>query len=395
MERKLKVLQVACSDLTISKLLLPLIDRLTAEGYEVSIACGDGPYARDLASQGYAVHRLPLSRTLAPWSLARSVWALYRLIRRERFDVVHVHTPVAAAVGRVAARLAGVPAVLYTAHGFYFHERMAPMARRAVIWAERLLGRATHLLFTQSREDAEAAVQEGICSSDRVVWIGNGVDIQKFQSAEENSAARRSFGLSEEDVVVGFMGRLVREKGIVELLEAMSMVSEDLPNLVLLVAGDTKAAGDRDQDTAQWVHRRIDRGDLGFRVVCTGFLEDIESMLQAVDVFTLPSHREGMPRSIIEAMACGKPVVATNIRGCREEVIPGETGLLVPVGDPEALARALVQLLSQLDLARELGARGRRRALAQFDEQDVLDRQIAAYQHLVRQRLRQDVPVVA
>ena len=191
------------------------------------------------------------------------------------------------------------------------------------------------------------------------------------------------------------MGRLVREKGIVELLEAMSMVSEDLPNLVLLVAGDTKAAGDRDQDTAQWVHRLIDRGDLGFRVVCTGFLEDIESMLQAVDVFTLPSYREGMPRSIIEAMACGKPVVATNIRGCREEVIPGETGLLVPVGDPEALARALVQLLSQLDLARELGARGRRRALAQFDEQDVLDRQVAAYQHLVRQRLRRPVPVVA
>ncbi|MCH8282581.1 MAG: glycosyltransferase, partial [Chloroflexi bacterium] len=132
-------------------------------------------------------------------------------------------------------------------------------------------------------------------------------------------------------------------------------------------------------------------GELAERVVFTGFVEDVPTLMRAIDLFVLPSHREGMPRSIIEAMASGKPVVATNIRGCREEVVHDLTGLLVPVSDSKALSEAMVRILSVPELACRMGCEGRRRAEAMFDERDVLDRQVQVYHQLVKERLSQGV----
>jgi glycosyltransferase involved in cell wall biosynthesis len=381
--RPVKVLQVAASDLTIAKMLLPLIDRLQADGYEVAAACGNGAFVRQLTERGYTVYPLPLTRTIHPWHLIRGVWAMYRFLRRHRFDVVHVHTPVAAAVGRVAAKLAGVPLVVYTAHGFYFHERTRPRLRKAMVAIERALGRGTDLLFTQSGEDAQTALEEGIGAPGRVVWIGNGVDVNRFHPRRDTDEAKRSFGLSREDAVVGFVGRLVREKGILDLLQAMNTVAAAVPNLVLLIAGDVNTAKDRDQKTYAEIRRRLEENTLPFRVVFTGFIDDIERMMAASDVFVLPSYREGMPRSVIEAMASGKPVVATRIRGCREEVVEGETGLLFPPGDVPALAAALTHILADPDLAQRMGQAGRVRAEELFDEQQVLDRQVIALRRLL------------
>lgn len=387
MSRPTRVLQVAASDLTVAKLVLPLIDRLQAEGYEVHAACGAGRFASDLNRKGYVVHTVPMSRSAAPLRNLRALATLYRLMARERYDVVHVHTPVAAALGRIAATLAGVPAVIYTAHGFYFHERMKPWANAVTLGVEKALGRITDLLLTQSGEDAETAIKSGICPAGRVVWISNGVDVRRFAGGPPAAEARRAFGLGDEDLVVGFVGRLVGEKGILELLEAMKIASSTLPRLVLLVAGDSSTAGDRDRRTQVLVRSFVDDPALPFRVVFTGWIDNLEVMMQAIDVFALPSYREGMPRSIIEAMAGGKPVVATDIRGCREEVVEGETGYLVPVGDSRVLARRLTEVLSDPGLARRMGEQGRLRAVARFDELDVLDRQVAAYARVISEKL--------
>ena len=381
MTTPIRVLQVAASDLTVDKLLLPLIDRLSEEGYEVHAASSDGPFAHSLAAQGYRMHAVPVGRNLKPANIARGTWALHQLIRRERFDVVHVHTPVAAAVGRLAARLAGVPLVMYTAHGFYFHDRMSSTARRMTVAAERAFGRLNHVLFTQSQEDAQAAVKLGIAPSNRVVWISNGVDVNRFKPGDAEEA-KRSFGIGPDERVVGFVGRLVAEKGIFDLLEAMKTVSRSIPNAVLMVAGDSSTAGDRDQRTATEVRRAAD-GEFGYRVHFTGFINDIERMMAATDVFVLPSYREGMPRSIIEAMASGKPVVATNIRGCREEVVPGGTGFLYEPGNVPELASAIGRVLGDRAAAARMGIRARERALQLFDQRDVLERQVAVYREQV------------
>jgi len=386
MNRTIKVVQVTAADITAKKLLLPLINRLAAEGYEVHIACSNGQYTSELRAGGHIVYNITIERRISPVSNLKSLWHLYCLFKKERFDIVHVHTPVAAALGRVAAWAARVPIVIYTAHGFYFHEHTSVRARQFLVWLEKLLGRITHVVFTQSYEDALTAVREGICSEEKVLWIGNGVDIERFSVQPGSNGIRESLGIPLQDKVVGFVGRLVREKGILELIQAMKLVVEVIPNTMLLLVGDTLDS-DRDIEAKQAISRLLDQNGLGTHVMTAGFVEDIPGVMAAIDIFVLPSHREGMPRTIIEAMASGKPVIATNIRGCREEVAPDLTGLLVPVDNSAALATAIISLLLKPEIARQMGTEGRQRACELFDERIVLDKQVKAYAEIVRAKL--------
>ena len=384
-----RVLQVCARDVTVQKLLLPLIDRLTVEGYEVVSACTPGRYTPALMAQGYSMRAVNVDRRITPWANSRSIWELYRLIRRERLDIVHVHTPVAAALGRIAARMAGVPIIIYTAHGFYHHENMRWRNRQVCVWTERLLGKATDTLLTQSQEDALSAVQDGIRPDGKVAWIGNGVDMTQFQPGPPRPEAKASFGIPPAAPVVGFMGPIIAEKGVLELVEGFEQALKSVPDAYLLMAGDV-INGDRDLRTKEIIRARIEKAKLASRVIFAGYQEDISSFMQAIDLFVLPSHREGMPRSIIEAMASGKPVVATNIRGCREEIVHNVTGLIVPLRDGEALGKAMARILSDPALARRMGDAGRQRVEARFDERLVLDREVQVYQKLVEEKLHQD-----
>ena len=389
-----RVLQVTTHNITVKKLLLPLIDRLTEEGYEVTSACSPGQYATELTAQGYDVRTLDMERRLSLKNNLRTVLQLYQLMRRERFDIVHVHTPVAAALGRIAAWLARTPIVVYTAHGFYHHENMPWRKRMACIWAERVLGKGTDMLLTQSREDAATAVRDGIRPSNRVAWIGNGVDVAQFKNQLPSAEAKVSFGLPANAPVVGFLGPLVAEKGVLELLDGFQQAQKTVPDLHLLMAGDV-INGDRDQRTKAIIRDKVQRSGLASYVLFPGYQEGITRFMSAIDVFALPSHREGMPRSIIEAMSSGKPVIASNIRGCREEVVHNVTGMLTPVGNVEGLAQAIVTITPDMDLAHRMGQEGQRRAEALFNEQDVLDRQLEVYQALVQQHLQETVERVS
>jgi lipopolysaccharide/colanic/teichoic acid biosynthesis glycosyltransferase/glycosyltransferase involved in cell wall biosynthesis len=377
-----KILQVTAVDVTVKKLLLPLIDRLKAEGYQVHVACSDGKYVPELKAQGYNIHVIPIRRRISPISNLWSLWRLYRLMKKEQFDAVHVHTVVASVMGRLAAWAAGVPRVIYTAHGFYFHENMPWWLKRLAIWTEKLLCLITDLVFTQSQEDALTAVKEGVCPKNKVIWIGNGVNTNHFFITPPSDEIRARYGLAPGDKVIGFVGRFVREKGILDLLQAMSIVNQIIPEARLLLVGDTLAS-DRDTKTKQIVSRIQRQDRFTSRIVSTGFIEDIATLMSVMDVFVLPSYREGMPRTIIEAMASGKPVIATNIRGCREEVVHGSTGLIVPVNNPQALADAIIDILSHPEEGLRMGAEGRLRANKFFTEQTVLDRQVKFYANVV------------
>jgi len=377
-----RVLQLAAVGTTVRFLLLPLIERLAGEGFHVCAACANGEHAQETRNAGVQVHAVPMARRVVSWTHVRSLTALVRLMRNERFDLVHVHTPVAAVLGRMAARIAGVPLILYTAHGFYFHDRMTCWKRRILILLERRLGRCcTDLLFTQSREDRETAVREAIMPAARAVWIGNGVEVERFESPA-SAVLRDDLGLEPEDFVVGFAGRLVAEKGVWELLDALALLAPRYPHLKLLVVGD-RLHSDRDRRTGKSLPETVAAYGLDRRVIFTGFQAETPPYYALMDLFVLPSYREGMPRTILEAMAAGKPVVATNIRGCREEVVHKETGLLVPVGDAETLADAIEQILTDARLAETMGRRGRERARDCFREETVLDRQVTAIKALL------------
>jgi glycosyltransferase involved in cell wall biosynthesis len=241
------------------------------------------------------------------------------------------------------------------------------------------------LIFTQSREDAETAVRIGIAPEERVLWIGNGVQMDQFQPATRDLHVRREFGLDTRHKVIGFIGRIVREKGVLELIEGMAQVVSKVPEARLLIVGDTLTS-DGDREAKRLVQEAVLKYRMEDKVEFAGLRNDVPRILRALDVFVLPSWREGMPRSIIEAMAVGLPVVATDIRGCREEVVHGETGLLVPPRDPMKLAEAMLLLLTDQASASRMGSLGRARALNCFDEDAVIQRQIEAYDRLIEEK---------
>jgi len=294
---------------------------------------------------------------------------------------------VAGILGRIAAWLAGVPLIIYTAHGFYFHDNMSLCKREILIAIEKVVGRLfTNLIFTQSREDKELAINRGIIAEDKIYHIGNGVDIYKFNSknyVNKRSEIRNQLGIDEDSKVIGFIGRIVREKGIIELINAFQNVLKEVKKTHLIIIGDSLES-DRDLNAKGEVQDLIDNFNLRENIRFTGYRNNINELLEAVDVFALPSYREGMPRSIIEAMAMGKPVVATNIRGCREEVVDGKTGYLVPVKNVEKLALAILNILQDEQVAHKMGREGRIRVEKLFDEEKVLEKQVNIIKTLLK-----------
>ena len=378
----LKVCQLCAVDFTLKNFLLPLLDGMLSEGWHVTAVCSDGQSVSSLRSQGYRIHTIPIARSMNPILALRSIFLLTLYLRRHSFDVVHVHTPVAALIGRIAAKLAGTSLVVYTAHGFYFHDHMPLWKRSLFLKLEKALGSLTDLLFCQSAEDAATAIQERIASARCVVAIGNGVDTARFNPScvPPGETVRVSLGIPQDAYVVAMIGRLVREKGIEEFLEAMATLASRYKHLWVVLVGD-RLESDHDQDVAKSLSAA--HALLGNRLIALGARDDIPEVLAATDLFCLPSWREGMPRTIIEAMMMAKPVVATNIRGSREEVVHEETGLLVPIQSPPDIINAIEKFLLNPSWGISLGLAGRKRALQLYDENSVVALQLSHIRHMM------------
>lgn len=365
----MKICQLCSVDFTLKKFLLPLIDAQLKNGDEVISVCSYGEYVDEMRANGYSIKTIKISRSINLFKHLYSVFKLYYYFRSESFDLVHVHTPVASFVGRAAAFLARVPLVVYTAHGFYFHDDMAPLKRRFHIELEKVSGRFTDLLFTQSSEDAEIAKNLQIMPVSRIFAIGNGVDVKKFGVKKTNF--RNFFNIPKGSFVIGMVGRLVEEKGVVEFLEAALMIHN--PNVYFILVGARLSS-----DHACSVEETVNNAKkvLGNRLVLTGLRDDIPDILSAMNVFCLPSWREGMPRTIIEAMMTGLAVLATNIRGSREEVVHEKTGLLVPVRNVKQLAHAMNRFIENPVWTKQLGEAGYKRAFNLYNEKNVVNLQI-------------------
>ena len=376
-----KVAHITTIDLSLRYLLLNQMRALEAAGYDVSGISADGPHVPTLEDAGIRHIAVPMTRRMAPLADLVSLVRLYRVMRRERFTIVHTHTPKPNLIGQLAARAAGVPVVISTVHGYYFHDQMATLPRLALIALEKLAARCSHLILSQSREDVETAARVGIGAPGRVELLGNGIDLARFDRAAIPAgllaATRRELGIAEAAPVVGFVGRLVAEKGIGELMEAARAVLERFPDARFLVIGPPEP----DKADAIGAEAAARLG-VDHAFVFAGLRQDMPVMYALMDVFALPSHREGFPRSPMEASAMGVPCVVTDIRGCREAVEEGVNGVMVPAADAPALAAALSALLGDRERAAALGRGGLRLARERFDEQRVFAHVVDAYERL-------------
>jgi glycosyltransferase involved in cell wall biosynthesis/ribosomal protein S18 acetylase RimI-like enzyme len=379
--RPIRVVHVTTVDATLRFMLLAQLRRLREEGYEVAAISARGPWVGSLEEHG--IRHIPWTDATRAWDPAadlRAFRALVAILRRERFDLVHTHNPKPGVLGRIAARRAGVPCVVNTVHGLFATPEDPPRRRVPVLAAERLAAHFSDLELYQSEEDLTWARAIGLVDPPRSMLLGNGIDLSWFDPTAvpggRVAELRRELGAAEGDVVVGTVGRLVAEKGYGELALAAARVREAHPGTRFVAAGP----GDPAKSDA------LDPRRLREHVTFTGWREDVRDLLAAMDVFVLPSWREGLPRSAIEAAAMGKALVLTDIRGCREVARDGREGLLVPRRDPRRLAEALLRLVGDPALRDRLGQAARERAVARFDERKVGDRLVEAYREVLAER---------
>jgi glycosyltransferase involved in cell wall biosynthesis len=292
-----------------------------------------------------------LIRQINPINDFKALCSLVRLIKQKRPDIVHTHSSKAGVLGRLAAKLAGVPKIVHTPHGHVFYGHFHPTAARIFLWIERLLTLITDRMVALTEGEKNDYINLSVCSSHKLLKIHSGVDLKPFFKINGNtSQKKRSLGIDGEGSVIGFVGWLLPIKGPMYLLKAMADVWQSHPDTSLVFVGK----GNLYQSLKDEVVKMNAKG----RVTFLGWRSDIEEIMPIFDIFVLPSLNEGMGRVIVEAMAAGKPIVASRVGGIPDLVQHNENGILVPPADVPALAQSVNQLLDDPETAERLGSQG-------------------------------------
>lgn len=298
-----------------------------------------------------------LVREIHPRLDLRALWQLWRYCRCYRFDVVHTHSSKTGVLGRLAARLAGVPCIVHTVHGFAFPAAKSGLQRRIFHAMEWMGARCSHLVICLHEEDARICREQLKLPAERVAILPNGIDLEKFSpvaSGDKLRALRSDLGLPVDRQLITMVGRLWEQKDPGCLVEAYCQLwQKGDPGTDLILVGDG--------DLRQQLQQRVKTAGLQAHVHFLGWRTDTPDLLRASDIFVLPSRWEGMPLAILEAMGTGLPAVVSDIPGNRHLVDHGQQGLLFPMGDSTALADALGKLLVEPELHTRLGKNARLR----------------------------------
>lgn len=362
-------------------------------GFEVHALSSPGEpldrFGRDVKIE---VHPALMPRRITPLVDLAAVWQIVGVIRRVRPTIVDAHTPKGGLLAMIAAALCRVPVRIYHQHGLPL--MTATGVKRLILrWTERTACWLAHQVLGVSESVRGVAIAEGLCSREKIKVLGHGsidgIEADgKFNPAHFSAEARRRvrarYQIPEGAFVMGFVGRIVRDKGLIELEQSWRALREQYPSLHLLVAGPFES-----QDPIPADVEAMLRSDP--RIHLTGMVLDMPSIYHTLDLLVLPTYREGFPASLLEASAMGLPVIATRIPGCVDAVCGGETGLLVPVRDPEALTTAIRIYLDNPLLRMQHGANGRRRVLRDFDPENLRKALLQEYIRLLGDRGHDDV----
>jgi glycosyltransferase involved in cell wall biosynthesis len=336
----------------------------------------------DRVAREECVERLPIPmrREIAPISDLVSFFRLWSALRILKPDLVEFSTPKAGLLGTAAALFCRVPARIYMLRGLRA-ETTCGMHRRLLIWAERLAAACSHLVLcnSPSLRDRALAMQIAPPAKMRILGRGssNGIDARRYAPGPNRVRAR--LGIPRNVPVIGFVGRLTRDKGVPELVAAFERVLDTIPDARLLLVGRFDNSVDA---VTPELRARIQAHP---QIIHTGFVHNTAPFYRAMDLFVLPTYREGFPNVVLEASATGVPVITTRVTGARDSIHDGRTGVLIPAGDPAAITSEIVRLLENSELRAAMGAAGRRWVMENFRQERVLGQTLALYRGMLDQ----------
>lgn len=336
--------------------------------YEVFLVAGEGGYLdlqTRLLGDGVHVYLVPwLKHPVRPLHDLYAVLRLRKFFKDEGIQIVHTHSSKAGILGRLAARLAGVPFVVHTIHGWGFHEGQSPWAKRLYVSLERFCARLTDVLIAVSQENVRYGLANGIGTETQYRVIHSGIDPDAFKvSPERAERVRALLGLGDRPTVL-VLSNFKAQKAPLTVVAVLESLVRKVPGAVLLWAGDGEGRAE--------VERALQAKGLGAHALLLGWRTDVADLLAASDALLLTSRYEGLPRVVLQAMAAGKPVAATAVSGTPEAVEPEVTGFLREPSDAEGLAVDLSCLLLDKTLAKRMGEAGRERLRGTFRIDEML-----------------------
>ena len=371
----MRIMHISRAAGTVRGFLMPVIIEQQKLGHYVCVCVAQGQdkwigsknvsAAGQLREAGIEVFTYNLRRSINPFGILKAVLRVRRLLVEQRIEALICHTPICSAVGRIAARLAKTPCVVYFAHGLPCAPGQGFFSWHLRYWAEKILGSITNAILVMNDYDEKLCKERHIIRDDNKIFRipGIGVDLRRYNpdcSEQAKNGLASELSISKEWKIVLFVGRLIPEKGPMVLLEAAKRVLAQRRDVCFLIAGVGPLMDKMRKNTKA--------GNLESYFKLLGWRQDITSLMKTADIFALPTYYyEGLPVSILEAMACNKPVVATRHRGCEDVVVDGQTGFLVPVKQAEPLADKLLLLLDDEQLRRRMGQAGRQHVQQHFE----------------------------
>ena len=335
---------------------------------------------QEIKKEKYRVHQVPVVKKPRDegrdhFRIIRCFKIIFSILVKGHFDLIHTHGYFADIVGIPTAKVLGIPTIS-TCHGFIENDNRLKVYNTL----DRIVLRLSDKIIAVSSEIAQNLLRHGIKES-RIKVIPNAVktDIDQNVFLENRQNSRQFYGFSEKDFVLGYVGRLSQEKGLKYLIDASSMIKKSRVPLKVLIVGE----GPQKKDLANIVKKRRVESE----VVFSGFKNNIDNLLPAMDVFVLPSLTEGTPMSLLEAMSYGIPVVASSVGGIPRIIDPGKTGILVAPGRPEELRDSVILLYNNPSLRSEIGKAGQRKVKEQFDIKRWARRIESEYTSLIANRV--------
>lgn len=385
-QNRIRVLH-AVTDSISTVLMRGQLAYLKSHGFDPALLSSPGKDLDETGSrEDLPVFGIAMRREMAPAADLRSFFRIWQLLRRMKPLICNVGTPKAGLLVGLAAWITRVPCRIYTLRGLRL-ETARGMKRIVLTITEKLACFSAHHVVCVSPSLREHAVALGLVAREKTVVLGtgssNGVDVRRFEPTPEKltrtAALREKMGIRPEQPVIGFAGRFTRDKGIAELITAFQLIRKQLPEALLLLVGDYEGGDPVPADT-----RNLIESEPGIHRI--GFTPQIELYYLIMNIFVLPTYREGFPNTVLEAQAAGLPVVTTTATGAIDAIEDGATGLLTPAGDAEKLAETVLSLLSDPDRMKLMGRMGRERVARDFHNETVWEALASLYRSMLRER---------